>query len=112
MTAVHSALPRPRVERWRTAGRLVRSLVRVHPKPFIIAVSAAGVFALCTVASSVVLRWIIDHVIDPRFRSGHVATSTVLVASMYMAPRSLLELFRVTPLSMMEPGDRSKPGDA
>ena len=79
MTAIDTALPRSRVERWRTAGRLVRSLIRVHPKPFIIAVSAAGVFALCTVASSVVLRWIIDHVIDPRFRSGHVATSTVLV---------------------------------
>ncbi len=35
-------------------------------------------FALCTVASSVVLRWIIDHVIDPRFRTGHVAVSTVM----------------------------------
>jgi ABC-type multidrug transport system fused ATPase/permease subunit len=79
MTVADTALPRSRIERWRTAGQLVRSLVRVHPKPFIIAVSAAGVFALCTVASSVVLRWIIDHVIDPRFRAGHVATSTVLV---------------------------------
>ena len=79
MIVADTALPRSRIERWRTAGQLVRSLVRVHPKPFIIAVSAAGVFALCTVASSVVLRWIIDHVIDPRFRAGHVATSTVLV---------------------------------
>lgn len=75
-----SLLPRSRVDRWRTAARLVRDLVRIHPKPFLIAVSGAAVFALCTVASSVVLRWVIDHVIDPRFRTGHVATSTVLVA--------------------------------
>lgn len=79
MAATDTALSRSRIERWRTAARLVRSLVRVHPKPFIIAVSGAAVFALCTVASSVVLRWIIDHVIDPRFQSGHVATNTVWV---------------------------------
>jgi ABC-type multidrug transport system fused ATPase/permease subunit len=54
-------------------------LVRIRPKPFLVAVSGAAVFALCTVASSVVLRWIIDHVIDPRFRAGHVRASTVLV---------------------------------
>ncbi len=79
MTATDTAFPRSRIERWRTAGRLISRLVRVHPKPFTIAVSGAAVFALCTVASSVVLRWIIDHVIDPRFREGHVATNTVLV---------------------------------
>ena len=38
--------------------------------------------------------------------------ATVSVASMYMAPRSLLDAFRLTPLSMMEPGDRSKPATA
>ena len=36
-------------------------------------------FALCTVASAVVLRWVIDHVIDPRLRQGHVATGTVFI---------------------------------
>ncbi|CAB4891064.1 unannotated protein [freshwater metagenome] len=61
------------------AARLVRDLVRVHPKPFVIAVSGAAVFAMCTVASSVVLRWVIDHVIGPRFSDGHVATSSVLI---------------------------------
>ena len=70
--------PRPRVERWRTAARLVRDLVRVHPKPFAVATAGAALFAVCTVASSVVLRWVIDHVIDPRFNDGHVAVSTVL----------------------------------
>ena len=36
-------------------------------------------FALCTVASAIVLRWVIDHVIDPRLRQGHVATGTVFI---------------------------------
>ncbi len=35
------------------AARLVRDLVRVRPKPFLIDVSGAAVFVLCTVASSV-----------------------------------------------------------
>jgi ABC-type multidrug transport system fused ATPase/permease subunit len=79
MTAPASPSPRSRAERWRTAARLVRDLVRIRPKPFLIAVSGAAVFALCTVASSVVLRWIVDHVIDPRFRVGHVRATTVLI---------------------------------
>ncbi len=68
-----------RLNRWHVAARLVRDLVRIHPKPFYIAVGGAAVFALCTVASAVVLRWVIDNVIDPRFREGDVEVGTVLV---------------------------------
>src|SRR5215204_2281940 len=78
MSEGSSTSPRTRMERWRAAALLVRSLVRIHPRPFIIAISGAAVFALCTVASSVVLRWVIDNVIDPAFREGGVETSTVL----------------------------------
>lgn len=78
MTAPNPPSSRSRAARWRSAARLVRDLVRVRPKPFFVAVSGAAVFAVCTVASSVVLRWTIDHVIDPRFRAGHVAASTVM----------------------------------
>ena len=70
---------RSRLDRWRTAARLVRDLVRIHPRPFVIAVGGAALFALCTVASAVVLRWVIDHVVDPRLRQGHVAVGTVFV---------------------------------
>jgi len=70
---------RSRLDRWRVAARLVRDLVRIHPRPFIIAVGGAALFALCTVASAVVLRWVIDHVVDPRLRQGHVAVGTVFV---------------------------------
>ena len=57
----------------------VRSLVRLHPRAFLVAVAGAFVFALCTVASSIALRWVIDHVIVPRFDTGRVDTSTVVI---------------------------------
>lgn len=70
---------RTRRDRWRSAARLVRDLVRIHPRPFLIAVGGAAVFALCTVASAVVLRWVIDHVIDPRLRRGQVGVGAVFI---------------------------------
>ena len=57
---------------------MIAAEVRLHPRPFVIAVSGAAVFALCTVASSGAIRWVIDHVIVPRFEEGSVAATTVL----------------------------------
>ncbi|MEO6572100.1 MAG: ABC transporter ATP-binding protein [Ilumatobacteraceae bacterium] len=68
-----------RFARGRTYLRFVRRLVELHPRAFLIAVAGAFVFALCTVASSIALRWVIDHVIVPRFDTGHVDTSTVVI---------------------------------
>ena len=48
-------------------------MVRLHPRVFAIAVAGASVFALCTVASSFAVRWVIDNVILPRFEEGEVA---------------------------------------
>ena len=56
---------------------MVAAEVRLHPRPFAIAVSGAAVFALFTVASSAAVQWVIDHVIVPRFDDGSVAASTV-----------------------------------
>ena len=53
-------------------------MVRLHPGVFAIAVAGASVFALCTVASSFAVRWVIDHVILPRFEEGEVAVATVV----------------------------------
>ena len=53
-------------------------LVNIHRTLFVIAVTGAFVFALCTVASSVAIRWVIDHVVVPRFEEGRVATGTVV----------------------------------
>ena len=56
----------------------IASLIRVHPKPFFIAVGGAAVFAICTIASSFAIGWVIDHVILPRFEDGSVAASSVI----------------------------------
>ncbi len=66
--------------RVRTYAKFIRTVTGLHPKLFIIAVSGASVFALCTVASSIVIRWVIDEVIIPRFDEGGVANSKVVIA--------------------------------
>jgi ABC-type multidrug transport system fused ATPase/permease subunit len=50
----------------------------MHPRLFATAVAGAAVFAVCTVASSKAIEWVVDHAILPRFRSGHVAVATVV----------------------------------
>ena len=47
-------------------------MVRLHPRPFAIAVAGAAVFALCTVRRAWPCSWVIDNVIVPRFDEGHV----------------------------------------
>lgn len=68
----------PERGRARRNAAFIAALVRVHPKPFFTAVGGAAVFALCTIASSFAIGWVIDHVIFPRFDDGEVATSTVV----------------------------------
>ena len=80
MTASSQPFTRSRIQRWREASTLIRTLVRVHPRPFLIAVGGAAVFALCTTASSLVVRRIVDDVIVPRFDKGSVASATVITA--------------------------------
>ena len=58
--------------RLKEASHLINQLVRFHPKLFAIAVSGATLFALCTVASSIGLRWMIDRVILVRFEQNIV----------------------------------------
>jgi ABC-type multidrug transport system fused ATPase/permease subunit len=69
----------PRTARFRKYAGFVRQIVALHPKLFITAVSGAFVFALCTVASSIAIRWVIDEVIIPRFDEGSVATRRVVI---------------------------------
>lgn len=52
------------------AVRLLRALLRNHRRLFFTAVAGAAVFASCTVLSSVVVRYIADDVIRPRFDDG------------------------------------------
>jgi ABC-type multidrug transport system fused ATPase/permease subunit len=52
-------------------------MVRLHPRPFTIAVCGAAIYALATVASSWTLGRLTDHVIEPRFKTGDVGGGAV-----------------------------------
>jgi ABC-type multidrug transport system fused ATPase/permease subunit len=54
-------------------------LVRLHPRPFAIAVFGATVYGFATVASSWVLGRVTDRVIVPRFEEGSVRLSTAAI---------------------------------
>ena len=60
------------LSRFVQARTLIGSLLRTQKRTFAVAVSGAAVFAACTVGSAMVVRWVIDRVITPRFRDGHV----------------------------------------
>jgi len=66
------------VARARRNASFLGSMIRMHPREFSIAVVGAAVFALCTVASSFAIGWVIDEVILPRFDDGDVALGTFL----------------------------------
>ncbi len=63
---------------------MVRAMVGMHRRPFIIAVIGAAIFATCTVLSSIAVQWVTDHVILPRFEEGEVATSTLVAGVVFL----------------------------
>ncbi len=77
-SAVQPETATRRSGRAREYAAFVKAMVRREPKTFAIAVGGAFVYALCTVASSIVIRWVIDHVIVPRFEEGDVEVATVV----------------------------------
>ncbi len=56
-------------------------MLSLHPRQFTLSFAGAAVFALATVTSSFAIRWVIDHVVLPRFEdpagSGPVTTASV-----------------------------------
>ena len=67
--------------RLKEAFQLIRVIVKFHPRLFIIAVSGAAVFAVCTVGSSIGVRWMVDRVILVRFEEGLLDGSAMLVGA-------------------------------
>ncbi len=57
---------------------MIVAMIKLHPRPFVIAMFGAALFAIFTVASSWVVRRVVDRVIIPRFDAGQVATATAL----------------------------------
>lgn len=58
---------------------LIKELVSYHPGLFFISMVGASVFAVCTVASSWALRWVIDEALLPRFDQGSNDRRTLLI---------------------------------
>ncbi len=79
MSAVSSSTSGTSPGRLVQAARLLRVLLRHHWRLFLTAVAGAAVFAACTVFSSVVVGWITDDLIAPRFDDGSVATGKVVL---------------------------------
>ncbi|MEZ5216221.1 MAG: ABC transporter ATP-binding protein [Ilumatobacteraceae bacterium] len=59
---------------------LIAVYIRCHPKPFIVAVTGAALYAVTTVATSVVYGRITDHVITPAFDPDAGVTSSAVWA--------------------------------
>jgi ATP-binding cassette, subfamily B, bacterial len=66
-----------RPSRVRAALDLLEGLLVHHKRSFALAVGGAAVFAACTVLWSVLIRWVTDDIILPRFEDGSVAAGTV-----------------------------------
>jgi len=81
--------------RLKEAFDLVNKIVRFHPRLFITAVSGAALFAICTVGSSIGLRWMIDRVILVRFEQGQLDTTALIAGSVIVIGIGLLRAFGV-----------------
>ena len=77
------------------AAQLIREVVRFHPRLFLIAVLGAALFAVCTVASSIGLKWMIDRVILVRFESGKIYLGALVAGSVIVIGIGLLRALGV-----------------
>jgi ABC-type multidrug transport system fused ATPase/permease subunit len=77
------------------AAKLVNQIVRFHPRLFVIAVMGAALFAICTVASSIGLKWMIDRVILVRFEKGDVDLAALFAGSVIVIGVGLLRALGV-----------------
>ena len=77
------------------ALRLIKSIVSFHRRLFITAVSGAAVFAICTVASSIGVRWMVDRVILVRFNEGRLDVGALVTGSILVIGIGLLRAIGV-----------------
>ena len=81
---MESAADHPREGRFARSAGMVLAMVKLHRRPFIVAVIGAAIFAMCTVLSSIAVQWVTDNVIMPRFEEGDVAVSTVVAGVVFL----------------------------
>jgi len=85
----------PSKSRLRVGYGLVRDLLKFHPRIFAIAVAGASVYAVCTVASSFGVSYLVDHVILPRFETGKIDFRVYLIGAAIVIGIGLLRAFGV-----------------
>jgi ABC-type multidrug transport system fused ATPase/permease subunit len=61
--------------------RVIGAQVALHPRPFVLAVAGAMVYALATVGQSWVLGRVVDRVVTPRFQTGDFRLGAALAAA-------------------------------
>ena len=76
--------------RFQLAITLLRQLLKFHPRPFLIAVAGASVYAICTVASSFGLGYVVDKVIIPRYQTDQIDGGMFIAASIIVIGIGLL----------------------
>jgi ABC-type multidrug transport system fused ATPase/permease subunit len=86
---------KPSQSRLRIGYRLVRDLLKFHPRVFAIAVGGASIYAFCTVASSFGVSYLVDRVILPRFETGKIDTRVYLIGAAIVIGIGLLRAFGV-----------------
>lgn len=69
--------------------RLIGSYIRTHPRPFLISLAGAFLFAVASVAATVALGRVTDRVIRPAFRGGVSAGTLWLGVAAIMALATL-----------------------
>ncbi|HEX2157706.1 MAG TPA: ABC transporter ATP-binding protein [Actinomycetes bacterium] len=79
MSATAPTLPQGRL--LRRGLRVIRRQVALHPRPFVIAVSGAAIYAIGTVAQSWVLGQVVDRAVTPRFQSGQLRAGVAVAAA-------------------------------
>lgn len=85
----------PPRSRLRVGFALVRDLLRFHPRIFAIAVGGASIYAVCTVASSFGVAYIVDQVILPRFETEKIDAGVYFIGAAIVIGIGLLRAFGV-----------------
>jgi ATP-binding cassette, subfamily B, bacterial len=61
--------------------RVIRRQVALHPRPFVVAVLGAAIYAVGTVAGSWVLGQVVDRAVTPRFETGQLQAGVAVAAA-------------------------------
>ena len=85
----------PHQSRLRIGFELVRDLLRFHPRIFALAVGGDSIYAVCTVASSFGVTYLVDRIILPRFDSGKIDAGVYFIGASIVIGIGLLRAFGV-----------------